>query len=133
MKSKQKFYNYLYHHFPWQILMVTIFILSSISQQDLPKFTEKISDKLLHFIVFGLLGLLMVYSFKYSRNNFLQKNASCCALIFTSLYGILDELHQILIPGRFCSFGDWLADTLGALLLILIFSFYWYKKTARVG
>jgi VanZ family protein len=131
MNLNHKFYRYLYYHFPWQFFMVVIFILSSISQQDMPKFVEKFSDKFLHFVVFGILGVLMVHSFKYSHRNFLQKKAVLSAIIFTSLYGIFDELHQLVVPGRYTSFADWMADTLGALIFILIFNFYGHRKTRR--
>jgi len=113
--------------------MVVIFILSSIGQQDLPRFTEKISDKILHLLAFGIMGFLMVRSFKYSSNGFLNNYAAGLAFSFTSLYGILDELHQKLVPGRYCSFTDWLADTTGALLFILVFLFYWYLKNKRLA
>jgi VanZ family protein len=131
MKLGQKYYNYLFYHFPWQLLVIIIFVVSSISQQHLPAFTQKISDKILHFSAFGALGLLMVHSFKHSRNSVLQKYAGYWAVIFTSIYGIFDELHQILVPGRLCSFADWLADTIGALLLVLIFMYFLYHKNKQ--
>ena len=134
MNIRQKYSNYLLYHFPWQLLILTIFIVSSISQQHLPEFTEKISDKILHFSAFGMLGLLMVNSFKHSRNNILQNYAGSLAVIISSIYGIFDELHQKLVPGRMCSFTDWLADTTGALILVLIFMVFWYyrnKQSAR--
>jgi len=133
MKFGKKYKNYLYYHFPWQMLLVIIFILSSISQQNLPDFTREVSDKILHFIVFGLLGFFMIHSFKNSYSQVIQKYAAGWAIIFTSGYGIVDELHQILVPGRSCSLGDWLADTAGALLAVTLFLvFRNYKNKHRV-
>ena len=133
MKSGQKYLNYLFYHLPWQLLMIAIFVVSSISQQHLPAFTEKISDKILHFSAFGLLGLLMVHSFKHSKSSFIQKHAGMLAVIFTSVYGITDELHQLLVPGRFCSIFDWLADTAGAIILVLIFLYHLYFRKRATG
>jgi VanZ family protein len=133
MNFKQKYCNYFLYHLPWHLLIIIIFLVSSISQQHLPEFTQKISDKILHFAAFGVLGLLMVRSFKHSRKNILQKYAVSLSVIFASIYGISDELHQLLVPGRFCSFGDWLADTTGALLLVLIFMYFWFKKNKRLA
>jgi VanZ family protein len=113
--------------------MVAIFVISSIAQQDLPKFTEKVSDKILHFLVFFILAWLMMRGFMYSVKGFLNKNAFWLASGFTSLYGIIDELHQKLVPGRYSSFSDWLADTAGALLAVLVFSFYWRYRNKRAG
>ena len=36
-------------------------------------------------------------------------------IVITSVYGIIDEIHQSFTPGRECSFFDWVADTLGAV------------------
>ena len=44
------------------------------------------------------------------------------AILFSAVYGIIDELHQSLIPGRSCDILDWIADILGAFL-----SFFVYK------
>lgn len=40
----------------------------------------------------------------------------CVTVVFASLYGVTDEVHQIFVPGRFCDPLDWLVDTAGALL-----------------
>ena len=37
-------------------------------------------------------------------------------ILIVSGYGIIDEIHQSFVPGRFPSFFDWTADTLGAIL-----------------
>jgi len=130
MSENQKWRSYWLYHFPWQFLMVTIFVLSSIGQEDMPEIVEKFSDKFLHFGVFGLLGVLMVRGFRVSRIAWLKTYAAGWTVIFCSLYGILDELHQLLVPGRQCSMTDWLADTGGSLMLILLFSWYSRKKSA---
>lgn len=37
------------------------------------------------------------------------------ALLLTAGYGVLDELHQRMVPGRQPSVLDWLADVVGAI------------------
>ena len=37
-------------------------------------------------------------------------------------YGALDEWHQSLVPGRDVSVGDWVADSAGVILGLLLFS-----------
>jgi VanZ family protein len=37
------------------------------------------------------------------------------ALLLTVGYGMLDELHQRMVPGRHASVLDWLADVVGAI------------------
>ncbi|GHV88731.1 hypothetical protein AGMMS50267_10910 [Spirochaetia bacterium] len=36
--------------------------------------------------------------------------------LISSIYGIVDEVHQFYVPGRDCNVWDWLADTAGAIL-----------------
>jgi VanZ family protein len=36
------------------------------------------------------------------------------AVLFTSLYGISDEIHQAFVPFRDSNWLDWVADTIGA-------------------
>ena len=69
-------------------------------------------DKLLHFLVFGFLALLMARSFKKSKINFINKYYHIWAIALTAIYGIFDEYHQYFVPGRFSTVGDWLADFL---------------------
>ena len=35
-------------------------------------------------------------------------------------YGILDEVHQLLIPGRSCELLDFLADILGSVIGVIV-------------
>jgi VanZ family protein len=38
--------------------------------------------------------------------------------LLAALYAVSDELHQRLVPGRWASFRDWLADMAGVLLAV---------------
>lgn len=38
------------------------------------------------------------------------------AILFTSLYAVTDEIHQLFVEGRACRFLDWGIDTAGAAL-----------------
>jgi VanZ family protein len=49
--------------------------------------------------------------------------------VIASLYGASDELHQSFIPGRSPEIGDWVADTLGALIAVLLVA--WLVKNRR--
>lgn len=43
------------------------------------------------------------------------------ALLITASYGFLDEWHQSLVPGRYCSATDALANVSGAIIGIWLF------------
>jgi VanZ family protein len=42
-------------------------------------------------------------------------------IIFSLFYAILDEYHQLFVPGRYASFGDVLLDSAGIFLASLIY------------
>lgn len=111
---------------PWQILLLAIFIQSSIGNMNIIDLGFSWQDKVLHFFVFGILAFLMARSFKRSALNLFRKYYHILAIIFTSLYGIVDEYHQYFVPGRFSTVGDWVADFIGALIFVIIF-YYWER------
>ena len=42
--------------------------------------------------------------------------------LITALYGFLDELSQVPIPGRMGDIQDWAADLMGSLMGLLLFT-----------
>ena len=49
-------------------------------------------------------------------------------ILICMVYGAIDELHQIYIPGRYASVGDWIADVLGVLIFVSIHKIYMKQK-----
>lgn len=68
-------------------------------------------DKLVHFVGYSVLGLLLSLSIALRRPLSFKVILGIMATI--ALYGIADELLQIPI-GRGCELLDWVADLLGA-------------------
>jgi VanZ family protein len=64
-----------------------------------------------------------------TRYPHLSKYALGASLLFTILYGAVDELHQTIVPGRFPDLRDLLADSLGALVCSLAL-YFWSKVSA---
>ena len=101
-----------------------IFGASSVPGKDLPSI--EISDKLIHFAVYLILGLLLSW-WRLERAK--KQGASIFQAVFLgSLYGITDELHQGLVSGRTPDPSDWVADSLGvfagAVALIILINLY---------
>lgn len=69
-------------------------------------------DKLVHFLVFGSLALLL----------WTGAGGRMPLLVFgmVSAIGALDEWHQAGLPGRSMDFGDWLTDMAAAALAITV-------------
>ncbi|MDP2138574.1 MAG: VanZ family protein [Candidatus Didemnitutus sp.] len=100
----------------WPILLAaTIFMASS---QAVPPALMGImwkADKFVHFFIYGVMALLI------ARLRFVQARApwgAMAAIVIVAVFGITDEIHQAFTPGRFCDFGDWLADVLGAVTFV---------------
>lgn len=100
------------------IWVCTVFYLSSrptdALREDLPFFIA-MWDKGLHFAAFfcGVLPLVPALRLSYGWP---WLKVCLVAIFATSLYGALDEVHQLWTPSRTgLSFLDWVADTLGAI------------------
>ncbi len=82
-------------------------------------------DKLIHATAYALMGLLawrmLVHNFK------VKPWLALFSLLFCSLYGVSDEYHQSFIEGRDADVWDWLADTIGAGLMVFGLSRVGYK------
>lgn len=70
-----------------------------------------------HFTEFFLLGAALTNAL---RLHLPLDRSAVLAVVFTSIYGISDELHQILVPSRTCDPMDWLVDTIAALLAAVL-------------
>lgn len=66
-------------------------------------------DKLAHIVFFFCLTLMMVSGFCFKV---------VYTIVLALVIGMLDELHQVWLPGRFAGFDDWLADIVGVGLAI---------------
>jgi len=74
-------------------------------------------DKLHHLGAYFIMGVLAWRFFNdYAQN---QKSMFMMSLVFCSLYGISDEIHQSYVPDRDADVFDWLADTLGAFIALI--------------
>ncbi|MGQ9798958.1 MAG: VanZ family protein [Ignavibacterium sp.] len=105
---------FLFIYLPLIIHWVTIFILTSLPSNRLP--SVEISDKLNHFLAFFVLGFFLNLTLKYqTKFPELKKNIFLITIIITSGYGLLDELHQLFVPGRSAEVLDWLADLIGGV------------------
>lgn len=83
-----------------------IFYGSSVPQEDMPAGLSPYSS-LFHFMEYLVLGFL-------ARPYVRAPNAVLVAALAGSLFGVSDELHQIFVPGRDASAGDWALDAAGS-------------------
>jgi VanZ family protein len=111
-KNKKYIFNAL------KVYWVLLFIATSYPTNAVPTFG--VGDKVEHMSAFFILGVLLnltlIFQNKYPK--FKEKH-SLYTIFIGSTYGIFDELHQILIPGRFCEFLDFASDFSGLVLAVV--------------
>ncbi|MCA9120239.1 MAG: VanZ family protein [Planctomycetaceae bacterium] len=71
----------------------------------------RINDKLLHFGAYAGLAFLLAAALSTLR---VRHGTLLLPLIVAAVYGCIDELSQIAVPGRRAEFADWAADIFGA-------------------
>ena len=101
----------IWHHGPPVFWAVLIFVVSSIPSLSPPDTGISMQDKLAHGVEYGIFGFLIQRSICY--------RFGCCINLFFigfgigMVYGGLDEIHQLFIPGRQSCIEDFIADTVG--------------------
>ena len=104
---------------PLVLYWVILFTATTIPGNQLPDI--HLSDKIEHFSAFFILAILLNLTMIYQRKSFLLfKNAALVTIIICLSYGAIDELHQMFIPGRSADIRDWLADSIGVILGVLV-------------
>ena len=68
-------------------------------------------DWLAHFCLYGMLGVLLA---RAARLSGWPWHRLVLVWLAISAFGVLDELHQLFIPGRSAEVSDWMMDTTGS-------------------
>lgn len=130
--------------FSWVILILWLFLIFYFSNQpavESAELSEGILDKLLnifnipltdfiirkaaHFTEFAVLSILSFNVTVRTVNVSLFK-CSVVSVLFSVLYAVSDEIHQIFVVGRACRVFDVFVDSLG-IITGLIFCFILLK------
>ena len=111
MPIKPSLYKY-----PAILYAILIFILSaSPSISPPPGFV--LEDKIYHFIEYGVFSLLLFLVFFTSGREYLRKHVFLLSTLVGMAYAVSDEIHQKFVPGRSSEFLDFVADSLGIVLV----------------
>lgn len=129
LKSKKRELIFIPLWIYWAILL----ILTSLPSTTFID-TFRFSDKIKHFGAYAILGILLsLASYFQSKWEKLSKYYWGGAVIIASVYGMLDEIHQMFIPNRSAELLDWIADFTGAFLGSLIIYIFIKKVHSRLG
>lgn len=84
-------------YLPLIIYWVIIFILTSLPNDI--AINLNVSDKIEHFGAYGVLSFMLFFTLSFQKKVPLFKEfPATFTLVLASLYGMVDELHQLLVP-----------------------------------
>jgi VanZ family protein len=108
-------------YIPLAVYWAILFIATTLPGNDVPSLG--VSDKIEHFAGYMVLSVLVCFTYLFQKKfRLLSSKPFLMTILTVSFYGALDELHQLLVPGRSCDIRDLAADVTGALLgLLLVF------------
>lgn len=112
----------------WLPAVVTATLIFGLSHQpSLPELPGHIPDWVAHGLEYGFFTLTLAFAttrgFDAARRT--PARVSVAVLIAT-LYGISDEFHQSFV-GRDPTVQDWLADTVGAVVMAAFILLLWHR------
>jgi VanZ family protein len=118
---------------PAAVYMAIIWAVSSLSLPPSLPDEFPFRDKGIHFVEYGVLGLLVAFATRRTWPRTGLVRTQLFALIVCTGWGLLDELHQAFVPGRWADMRDGLADFLGASagILIEMACVYFYRRGSR--
>ena len=93
------------------------FALTMTHMPHPPPIGPHVSDKMIHFLAYGLLSGLLFLAMWMSRPNMKWLPAVVLGIIMA--YAAFDELTQPFFH-RDCEFGDWLADSAAGVVAVTV-------------
>jgi VanZ family protein len=112
-------------------MMLLIFIASSTPGDDLPGFGRFDFDVKKGGHMMGYALLCVGYLFGMSNGKEISRRHWLTAILFSGLYALTDEFHQLFTPGRSSSPVDVLIDTIGAALGATVWTIIKSRRASR--
>jgi len=101
---------------------IVLVVLSSSPQSS--EIKSNGVDKYYHLGAYGLLSFIVYFTLTFQdRISLFKRYSASFTLLLTSIFGLLNELHQLFIPSRTFNKFDLLANILGSLLMIIVIKF----------
>ena len=121
--------SFLRYQLPFWLCVAGVFALSSIPSSSMPSVRMPFSsDKVAHFIEFGILGFMLLRALLAS-GKISTGRAAVIVILAAAVLGAADEAYQIPTT-RDSSVYDWMADCLGAAASLSLLPVY--KKFKKI-
>ena len=95
--------------------MALIFVISSFEVQFPGVRHVPLRDKGIHFVEYAVLGWLCAAASSRTWPAASVWRTATFAVFVSVLWGLSDEIHQALVPGRAAELGDVIADLFGSI------------------
>jgi hypothetical protein len=129
MLDRLKQNRFLWYQGPMIAWAIVLFTQSSIPGDRLPGWELLSHDKIIHFFIYVVFAFTVQRAIRHqTKYPLLAKHQYLVTFVIIALYGASDEFHQYFIPNRSCSWNDWFADSLGAVLFV---GFDWVRTKLR--
>lgn len=125
--------GFILNQLPWMVWMALITVQSSFRGIPIPDMGITFSDKILHFLVFGILGLLMTRGMRSTKIEYFKVRPVITAIILGCLFALSDEIHQAFVPARTAEVLDWVADFLGIVSFSYLYNTWLTRWRERVS
>jgi hypothetical protein len=110
------------------VIGVLIFVLSSIPAENLGSVGgSNINAIMYHIIAFYAFALFLFIAVTEGK----YLGLVYWGVIIALAYGILDELHQLFVPGRVASVGDVFLDGVGIAFALVVYLIYSEMRKRR--
>jgi len=112
--------------------MALIFAISSLHEAPLP---PNVTDHQGHGLGYAMLAALMFRAFAGGSWAGVSWRSGAAAVLFSVVYGMSDEFHQMFVAGRTAAWDDVAADFYGAVIgaalvgILYIINKLWPTKT----
>lgn len=93
---------------------------SQVPSESQPSTTRMFLHNTMHVVAYGCLAASVWLAWSARPACRRQAFRSRGVWLLTTLYGVVDELHQSYVPGRVCSLADLASDALGAALAVIL-------------
>lgn len=101
---------------------IVLVVLSSLPQSTGIKSNGV--DKYYHLGAYAFLSFIVFFTLTFqARISLFKRYSASFTLLLTTIFGMLNELHQLFIPSRSFNKLDLLANILGSLLMVIVIKF----------
>lgn len=86
-------------------------------------------DKVAHAAIYAVLGGIVSIGMRRSGKPVSFWAQGFIPVLFATLYGLVDEFHQLYVPNRTFDIGDLLADMAGATMTQAVLCYVYWRQT----